>query len=464
MAEKYDLAIIGGGPGGYVAAIRAAQLGMKVCLVERDRLGGVCLNVGCIPTKALLRNAEVIFLLRRGQEFGFSFENLRVDFSVAVKRSQQAAHRLSKGVEYLMKKNKVTVLPGEGKLVGKGQILITRDGKETGLEVERIILATGSRPREMLGVPVDGERVITSTEALSLPQVPRSLLIIGAGAVGVEFADVYNAYGSEVTLIEMLPRVLPLEDGEISSFLEKAFAKRGMKIRTNTKVERVEVQGEKVKVQVSKEGKGEEITGDVVLVAIGRVPNVEGLGLEGVGVKQGKGGFIEVNERCETTAPGIYAIGDVIGGLLLAHKAMAEAIVTVEGVAGIKVGPVDPLKIPNCTYCSPQVASVGLTEEQAKEKGYRVKVGRFSFQASGKAVALGDTEGFVKVVADAEYGEILGLHIIGPEATEMIAEATMARTLEATLDEVHHSVHAHPTLSETVAEACLAALGRPIHM
>jgi dihydrolipoamide dehydrogenase len=464
MAEKYDLAIIGGGPGGYVAAIRAAQLGMKVALVERDRLGGVCLNVGCIPTKALLRNAEVISLLRRGQEFGFSFENLRVDFSVAVKRSQQAAQKLSKGVEYLMKKNKVMVVPGEGRLTGRGQILVTKNGKGTELQAERVLLATGSRPREIPGVPIDGKRVITSTEALSLPQVPRSLLIIGAGAVGVEFADVYNAYGAEVTLIEMLPRLLPVEDSEISSFLEKVFVKRGMKIRTGTKVEEVRVEGEKVAVQVFKEGKTEELSGEVVLVAIGRVANVEGLGLDGVGVKLGKGGVVEVNDRCETTVPGIYAIGDVIGGPLLAHKAMAEAVLAVEGMAGMEGRPIDPLKIPNCTYCSPQVASVGLTEEQAKEKGERVKVGRFSFQASGKAVALGDTEGLVKVVADAEHGEILGLHIIGPEATEMIAEATMARTLEATLHEVHHSVHAHPTLSETVAEACLAALGRPIHM
>ena len=280
----------------------------------------------------------------------------------------------------------------------------------------------------------------------------------------MEFADIYEAYGSEITLIDMLPRLLPVEDAEISSFLEKIFAKRGMKIRTDTKVERVTVKGERVQVQLSKEGKTEEVTGDVVLVAIGRVPNIEPLGLETLGVRLGRDGFIEVNERFETSVPGVYAIGDVIGGALLAHKAMAEGVVAVEDMAGIKAGGVDPFKIPNCTYCSPQVASVGLTEEQAKERGRQVKVGRFSFQASGKAVALGDTEGFVKVVADAEYGEILGIHIIGPEATEMIAEATMVRTLEATLEEVHHSIHAHPTLSETVAEACLAALGRPIHM
>ncbi|MFQ5848484.1 MAG: dihydrolipoyl dehydrogenase [Candidatus Methylomirabilales bacterium] len=464
MAERYDLVVIGSGPGGYVGAIRAAQLGSKVAIVERDRLGGVCLNWGCIPTKALLRNAEVLSLLRRGEEFGFSFENLVVDFSVAVKRSERAARKLSKGVEYLMKKNKVTVVPGEGKLVGTGQVLVTKDGTGSELEAERILVATGSRPRDIPGVAVDGKRVITSTEALSLPEVPRSLLIIGAGAVGVEFADVYEAYGAEVTLIEMLPRLLPVEDAEISSFLEKAFAKRGMNIRTGTTVEGVTAKGEQVHLRLSKEGKTEEIAGDVVLVAIGRVPNIESLGLEGRGITLGRGGFIEVNDRLETSAPGIYAIGDVIGGPLLAHKAMAEAIVAVEGIAGITVERVDPLKIPNCTYCAPQVASVGLTEEQAKEGGRQVKVGRFSFQASGKAVTLGDTEGFVKVVADAEYGEILGLHIIGPEATEMIAEATMARTLEATLEDVHHSIHAHPTLSETVAEACLAALGRAIHM
>ena len=464
MAEKYDLVVIGSGPGGYVGAIRAAQLGMKVAIVERDRLGGVCLNWGCIPTKALLRNAEIIALLRRGEEFGFSFDNLRLDFSVAVKRSEQAARKLSKGVEYLMKKNKVTVVPGEGRLAGSGQVRVAKDGKVTELEAARILLATGSRPREIPGVPIDGKRVITSTEALSLPQVPRSLLIIGAGAVGVEFADVYHAYGAEVILIEMLPRLLSVEDAEISHFLEKIFAKRGIKIRTGTKVEGVTVKREQVFLRLSNEGKTEEINGDVALVAIGRIPNIEALGIEGLGVRVGRGSFIEVGERFETSVPGIYAIGDVIGGPLLAHKAMAEAVVAVEAMAGQSGRRIDPSKIPNCTYCSPQVASVGLTEEQAKEKGRQIKVGRFSFQASGKAVALGDTEGFVKVVADAEYGEILGLHIIGPEATEMIAEATMARTLEAGLDEVHHSIHAHPTLSETVAEACLAALGRPIHM
>ncbi len=464
MAEKYDLVVIGSGPGGYVGAIRAAQLGMKVVIVERDRLGGVCLNWGCIPTKALLRNAEIIALLRRGEEFGFSFDNLRVDFSVAVKRSEQAARKLSKGVEYLMKKNKVAVVPGEGKLTGKGQVRVSRNGQASELVAERTLLATGTRPRELPGVPIDGKRVITSTEALSLPEVPRSLLIIGAGAVGVEFADIYHAYGAEVILIEMLPRLLAVEDAEISTFLEKVFAKRGIRIRTGTKVEGVTVKGDQVSLRLSKEGKTEEITGDVALVAIGRIPNIEALGIEGLGVRVGRGSFIEVGDQFETSVPGIYAIGDVIGGPLLAHKAMAEAVVAVEAMAGQSGRRIDPSKIPNCTYCSPQVASVGLTEEQAKEKGRQVKVGRFSFQASGKAVALGDTEGFVKVVADAEYGEILGLHIIGPEATEMIAEATMARTLEATLEEVHHSIHAHPTLSETVAEACLAALGRPIHI
>ncbi len=464
MGDRYDLAVIGSGPGGYVGAIRASQLGMKVAIVERDRLGGVCLNWGCIPTKALLRNAEILSLLRRADEFGFSFDNLRIDFSVAVKRSERAAWKLSKGVEYLMKKNRVVVVPGDGKLTGKGQITVAKDGQETGLQADRILLATGSRPRDIPGVAVDGKRVITSTEALSLPEVPRSLLIIGAGAVGVEFADIYGAYGSEVTIIEMLPRVLAVEDAEVSSFLEKSFTKRGMQIWINTKVEDVTVKGAQVHLQLSKEGKQKEVAGDVALVAIGRIPNIESLGLDHLGVKQGPDGFIEVNDQCETSIPGIYAIGDVVGGPLLAHKAMAEGIAAVEAMAGIKAKRPDPSKIPNCTYCSPQVASVGLTEEQAKERGREVKVGRFSFQASGKAVALGDTEGFVKVVADAEFGEILGLHIIGPEATELIAEATMVRTLEATLEELHHSVHAHPTLSEAVGEACLAALGRAIHI
>jgi len=414
MPEQYDLIVIGSGPGGYVGAIRAAQLGMKVAIVERDRLGGVCLNWGCIPTKALLRNAEVIALLRRGEEFGFSFDNLRIDFSAAVQRSEQAARKLSKGVEYLMKKNRVTVVPGEGLLAGTGRVRVTRNGQVTELSAARILLATGSRPRELPGVPIDGRRVITSTEALSLPAVPRSLLIIGAGAVGVEFADVYNAYGSGVTLIEMLPRLLPVEDAEISRFLEKILAKRGVTIRTGTRVEGVAVEGEQVRVQVAREEKRETLTGDVVLVAIGRIPNSEGLGLAEAGVKLDRGGFIAVNDRLETSGTGIHAIGDVVAGPLLAHRAMAEAIVAVEGMAGQDVRRTDPLKIPNCTYCSPQVASVGLTEEQAKEKGLQVKVGRFSLQASGKAVALGDTEGFVKVVAEAEYGEVLGLHIIGP--------------------------------------------------
>lgn len=437
---------------------------MKVAIIERDRLGGVCLNWGCIPTKALLRNAEIISLLRRGDEFGFHFDKLRVDFSAAVKRSEAAARKLSKGVEYLMKKNKVAVVSGEGKLAGMGRIRVSKNDKVTELQVERVLVATGTRPREIPGVPIDGKRVITSTEALSLPQVPETILIVGAGAVGVEFADVYEAYGSKIVLIEMLPRLLPVEDAEISRFLERIFAKRGMTIRTETKVEQVTVGDRQVTVRVGHEGKQETLQGDVVLVAIGRIPNSKGMGLEDMRVKLDRGGFIEVNDRFETSASGIYAIGDVIGGPLLAHKAMAEAIAAVEAMAGQTERRVDRSKIPNCTFCSPQVASVGLTEEQAKEQGLQVKVGRFSFQASGKAVALGETEGFVKVVAEAEYGEVLGVHIIGPEATEMIAEATMARTLEATLDEVHYSVHAHPTLSETLGEACLAALGRAIHM
>jgi dihydrolipoamide dehydrogenase len=387
-----------------------------------------------------------------------------VDFSVAVKRSEQAARKLSKGVEYLMKKNKVAVVPGEGKLTGKGRVRVIKDGKVTELQAERILLATGSRPLEIPGVPVDGKRVISSTEALSLPQVPRSLLIIGAGAVGVEFADIYDAYGSEITLIEMLPRLLPVADAAISSFLEKIFARRGMKIRTGTKVEGVTVRGEQVCLQVSKEGKTEEITGDVVLVGVGRVPNVESLGLEELGVTLDRSGFVRVDDRFETSAPGIYAIGDVIGGALLAHKAMAEAVVTVEGMAGVEGGRLNPLRIPNCTYCSPQVASVGLTEEKAKEKGYDVRVGRFPFTANGKSIAIGETEGLVKLVFDNKYGELLGAHILGAEATDMIAELGLARTLEATHVEIERTIHAHPTLTEAVMEAAGEAYGEAIHI
>ena len=461
---KSDVVIIGGGPGGYVAAIRAAQLGMRVAVVERDKVGGVCLNYGCIPTKALLRNAEIVNLIKRGKEFGITFDNVRFNFKEAVKRSQRAAQRLSKGVEFLLKKNQITLIPGAARLLSAKRLVILGEGGVARDEVqaERVILATGSRPKLIPGVEVDGRRVITSTEALLLDEAPRSMAIIGAGAVGVEFADIYNAYGTEVTLIEMMPRILPLEDAEISEILAKAFSKKGIRVMTSTRVEGIDVEGAGATVRVSRDGRMEQVRCDTLLVAIGRAPNIEEIGLEEVGVEL-ENGFIKVNERFETSTPGIYAIGDVVGQPLLAHAAMAEGIAAVEGMAGMEAS-VNYRNIPSCTYCHPQVASIGLTEEKAIEQGYKVKVGRFPLIANGKAICMGEPEGMVKVVAEARTGEILGVHIIGAEATELIAEAGLAKALEATPLEVALTVHAHPTMSEALAEASLAALDRAIHI
>jgi len=462
---RFDLAVIGGGPGGYVAAIRAAQLGMSVALVEKEKLGGVCLNIGCIPTKALLRNAELLGLLKHASEFGISFDNLKADFGVAVKRSQQIAQRLSKGVEFLMKKNKVEVLKGEGRLLPSKRVAIFSNGEATGeVEAERVILATGSRPKLLPGLEVDGKRVLTSNEALTLEAAPRSIVIIGAGAVGVEFADIFSAYDVQVTLVEMLPRVLPTEDAELSDLLAKAFVKKGIRVVTGAKVQEARVGADRVTLKLQKGEVVEELSAEVVLVAVGRAPNTGGIGLQEAGVTLGQGGFIEVDAKLRTAIPTVYAIGDCIGGPLLAHKAMYEGIAAVEDMAGVGGATVDPRRIPNCTYCEPQVASIGLTEEQTKEQGFRVTVGRFPFQANGKALAIGSAEGLVKVIADAKTGEILGVHIIGPEATELIAEAGSAITLEATPEAVAHAIHAHPTLSEALAEASLAALGRAIHI
>lgn len=462
--KRYDLVVIGGGPGGYVAAIRAAQLGMQVAVVERDRLGGVCLNWGCIPTKALLHNAEVFDLFRRAHEFGISAENVKVDFAAVIRRSRQIAGRLNKGVEFLFRKNKIDHVPGTGTLLARNRVGVTDgSGKAVAeLEAPRIILATGSRPRPLPNVPVDQKRIITSDEAVVLEALPASIVIVGAGAVGVEFADIYQKFGSRVTLVEMLPRIVPVEDAEVSDLLAKSFARRGIDVRTGARVETVEVSGAAAKVRLQREGKTEEVEGEAVLVAIGRMPNSEGLGLEAAGVRVEKG-FVAVNESLETSAPGIYAIGDLVGPPLLAHKASAEGIVAVERMRGLRAPAVKPQDVPGCTYCQPQVASIGLTEEKAREAGYNLKVGKFPFQASGKAIALGRTEGFVKVVADGETGEVLGVHIIGEGATELIAEVGVARTLESTVEEVIRTIHAHPTLSEAVAEGMLAALGRSIH-
>lgn len=464
--RTFDLAVVGAGPGGYVASIRAAQLGMRVALVERDRLGGVCLNWGCIPTKALLQSSHLLSLLRRAEEFGIHAENLLADFGIAVKRSREKAERLSKGIEHLLRKNKIVVFMGEARFTSAKELEIAdRGGKTTGsIRAERILLATGSRPRLLPDVTIDGQVVLTSTEAMLRSQAPASMVIIGGGAIGVEFADIYHAYGTAVTLVELLPTILPYEDVEITALLHRSLTKKGIKILTGTRVEQVIVEAGKATVRVSNHGGSQELHGETVLVAVGRVANSEVGGLKELGVAMEKG-CVAVNEWMESSVAGIYAIGDLVGAPLLAHKASHEGIVAVEKMAKLDdVTPVDPRRIPSCTYCHPAVASIGLTEAKAKAEGYTIRVGRFPFSASGMAITLGETEGMVKVIADATHGEILGVHIMGAHATELIAEAGMAIALEATPEEMAKSIHAHPTLSEAMGEAALAALGREIHL
>jgi dihydrolipoamide dehydrogenase len=463
--QQFQVVVIGGGPGGYVAAIRAAQLGKTVALVERDRLGGVCLNWGCIPTKALLRNAEVVSLAQRGAEFGIHVQGLTVDYRAAQVRSRQIAAQLSRGVAYLLRKNGVSVFSGAARLRSTTQVEIHPKESEAGrvLDAESVILATGSRERLLPGLTPDGTHVWTSYEALQMEEVPDSLIIIGAGAVGVEFASIFATYGARVTLVEMLPTLVPLEDPEIAAALAYVFRRRGMQILTDTKVEQVEVQPHGVRVEASTPQGAQELLGTALLMAVGRLPNTEGLGLEDVGVELEQR-FVRVNSRQQTSIANIYAIGDVAGPPLLAHKAMAEAVVAAEEVAGHTPKPLERTNIPNCTYCSPQVASIGLTEPQARASGRELKIGTFPFRASGKALSMGEPEGFVKLIADAKYGEVLGVHIVGPEATEMIAEVAALKTLEATLDEIFLTMHAHPTLAEALLEAALAAEGRAIHI
>jgi dihydrolipoamide dehydrogenase len=448
-----------------VAAIRAAQLGKKVAVVERDRLGGVCLNWGCIPTKALLRNAEVLSLAQRGAEFGLQLVGLTADYQKAQVRSRQIADRLTRGVAYLMRKNHITVVSGQARLHSPRQVEVQPkdDGTAQMLEAEHIILATGSRERLLPGVTVDNQRVWTSYEALQVEAAPESLIIIGAGAVGVEFASVFATYGTRVTLIEKLPTLLPLEDAEVAEVLEEAFRKRGMRIFTGSKVEKVEVSNQDVRVVVASPQGTQELSAAALLLAVGRLPNSEELGLEAVGVAR-EHGYVQVGDDQRTSVANIYAIGDVAGPPLLAHKAMAEGMIAVEHLAGQAHNSLKRANIPNCIYCFPQVASVGLTEQRARAAGREVKVGRFPFRASGRALAMGEAEGFVKLIADAQFGEILGVHIIGPEATEMIAEVAALKTLEATLDELFLTVHAHPTLAEALLEAALAADGRALHL
>jgi dihydrolipoamide dehydrogenase len=461
----FQVIVIGGGPGGYVAAIRAAQLGRKVAIVERDRLGGVCLNWGCIPTKALLRNAEVLSLAQRGTEFGLQIQGLTADYRMAQVRSRQVADRLTRGVAYLMRKNNITIVPGAARLRSATHVEVQPidGGASQVLEGEHIILATGSRERLLPGVTVDGQRVWTSYEALQVETTPESLIIIGAGAVGVEFASVFATYGTRVTLIEMLPTLVPLEDPEIAEVLEQAFRKRGMQILTGTKVDKVEVSDQGVRVVAASPQGTQDLSAAALLLAVGRAPNIETLGLEAVGVAVERG-FVRVSGSQQTSIPNIYAIGDVAGPPLLAHKAMAEGVIAVEQLAGRIPKPLERTNIPNCTYCAPQVASIGLTEPGARAAGREVKVGKFPFRASGRALAMAETEGFVKVVADAKFGEILGVHIVGPEATEVIAEVAALKTLEATIEELFLTVHAHPTLAEALLEAALAADGRALHL
>jgi dihydrolipoamide dehydrogenase len=464
MADKqYDVTIIGGGPGGYVAAIRAAQLGFKTAVVEKDKLGGVCLNWGCIPTKALLKNAELYNHFKHANEFGISYQNLEFDFKKIIKRSRDVALRNSKGVEYLFKKNKIDHISGFGKIIGKGKIQVIKDGKpETTITSEHIIIASGARPRSIPGVEIDRKNIITSTEAMILQEVPHSMLIIGGGAIGVEFAYFYNTFGTKVTVIEMMPNILPVEDKEISKLLESNLKKSGIEILTDSKVDKVNVGGD-VSITLSTKDGQKQLKGDVALMAIGVQGNVENIGLDEIGVKYEKS-FIKVNEYYKTNIEGIYAIGDVVGAPLLAHVASAEGITCVEAIAGMNPPQVDYENIPGCTYCQPQVASIGLTEEKAIEQRMKIKVGRFPFAASGKARAIGETDGLVKLIFDAKYGGLLGAHILGSDATEMIAELGVAKTLETTAHELIKTIHAHPTLSEAVMEAAANAYAEAIHI
>jgi dihydrolipoamide dehydrogenase len=464
-AKTFDLTVIGSGPGGYVAAIRAAQLGMNVAIIERENLGGICLNWGCIPTKALLKSAEVFDSIKRAEEFGLYTENTRVDFPTVIKRSRQVGDRLSKGVGFLMKKNKIEVVSGTGKFkTPKTVVVLDTDGKEVReIKSKYFLLATGARPRNLPGLELDDKKLISYRQAMTLPEQPKSLIIIGAGAIGVEFAYFYHTLGTKVTLVEMLPQILPLEDAEVVKPVYKAFEKAGMTIAVSTKVEKVD----KTKAGVKVTGKiGESAhtwEADLCLVAVGVQANSDEIRLEEIGVTSDRG-FIKVNDHYQTECPNIWAIGDVIGAPMLAHAASHEGILAVESMTGLTVHKLNPQQVPSCTYCQPQVASVGLTETKATELGYKIKIGRFPFSALGKATAIGEREGMVKLIFSEPHGELLGAHIVGHDATEMIAELGIAQTHEAIAESILNTIHAHPTLSEAVMEAALNALGRAIHI
>jgi dihydrolipoamide dehydrogenase len=457
--SNFDTIVIGGGPGGYVAAIKASQLGQKTAVIEAKHMGGICLNWGCIPTKSLLRNAEVVNLLKDGKTFGFSFDNLQIDYSIAHKRSRQVSKRLVKGIDFLMKKNKIEVIEGLARFKSNSEIEV--NGKS--YTAKNIVIATGARARPIPGVEVNGKTVLTYHETLELTETPKSMVVIGGGAIGMEFSYVFSSYGAEVTVIEMLPNLLPLEDVEISQEVEKQFKRYGIKTHTNTKVEKIESQTDSVTITISKGDKTEQIQAEKVLVSIGVIPNSDNLGLETAGVATNERGHIIVDDQMRTNVPGVYAIGDVTGKLALAHVASAQGIIAAETITGHQTRPLKYENMPRCTYTHPEVASVGLTEAQAKERGYDVTIGKFAFQANGKALGLGENSGFVKVVAESKYNELLGVHMIGPHVTEMLAGPTGMINLEATLEELAHTVHPHPTLSEVVMEATHVALGEPIH-
>jgi dihydrolipoamide dehydrogenase len=468
---RYDVTVIGAGPGGYVAAIRAAQLGLKVALVEKEHLGGVCLNWGCIPTKALLRNAEVISLLKQGKEFGFTVEGFEADFGAAVDRSRKVSQRLVKGVGALMRGNEIEVIEGGGALKSPNEVEVTLnpsaslgagEGGARTLETRNVIVATGSRARSIPGITPDGERILTYREAIVLRDLPASAVIVGAGPIGMEFAHVWHSYGAQITVIEMLPHALPLEDEAVSAEVERAFKRRKVKLLTSTRVQGIQVTDEGVQVSVANE-KGEQVLeAERALIAIGVRPNSEGLGLEEIGV-QVERGYVAIDENMRTNVPTVYAIGDVTGKFPLAHVASAQGIIAAEVIAGADTVTLDYEATPRCTYCQPQVASLGITEAQAIERGREIKVGEFPFRANGKALGLGERDGFVKIVADATTGKILGAHLVGPEVTELLPELSLAHTYGLTPEQIARTVHAHPTLSEVLMEAAHGVFGKAIH-
>ena len=461
---KYDIIVLGSGPGGYVTAIRASQLGFKVAIIEKENLGGVCLNWGCIPTKALLKSAQVFDYLKHASDYGLTIKEFDKDFTAVVKRSRDVADGMSKGVQFLMKKNKIDVIDGFGKIkLGKKVDVTDKEGKVTEYTADHIIIATGARSRELPNLPQDGVKVIGYRQAMTLPTQPKKLIIVGSGAIGVEFAHFYNAMGTEVTIVEFMPNIVPVEDEDISKQMERSMKKAGVTIMTNSSVERIDTTGAGVKAYV-KTAKGEEVLeADVLLSAVGIKTNIENIGLEEVGIATDRDKIL-VNAFNQTNVPGYYAIGDVTPGQALAHVASAEGINCVEKIAGLHVEPIDYGNVPGCTYATPEIASVGLTEKQAKEKGYELKIGKFPFSASGKAKASGTPDGFVKVIFDAKYGEWLGCHMIGAGVTDMIAEAVVARKLETTGHEILKAIHPHPTMSEAVMEAVADAYGEVIHL